>query len=405
MTGVTGLVGQLVTNPAFAGLAGGVGASAVLYQLRAIPATALARAKSSLTVSIAVDNSDDIFQRLALYLGRSDWVNRARRLRMTEHYDDRAQSWRFTPTFGEGLHLLRDDGRWFLVSRSIEQSKGPGTAPGVGRRIETLTLTTLGRSQAAVRRLLERAEAVHQLQETVRVHVWMGGGYMLADQKPRRSLDTVFMPDAQKLTIVDDLQRFLSARDLYRARGTPYRRGYLFSGPPGTGKTTLALALASLSSRSLYIINPQTAGGDTGLQQAFAEAGADAIVVMEDLDTASVSHDRATKPAELVQAQNPVTLSGLLNAVDGLSSRDGRVLILTTNHPERLDPALLRPGRVDRHELIGLLGPAEAATMARAYLPEWSADRIDAWCRTRVPIAPANLQEQLLGVCDREASR
>lgn len=385
---------ELATNPVFAGIAGGAGVSAMLYAARSAPVAAWEWLCRRLTVTLVLDNDDELFARLCIYLAESPYVSRARWLRMTSMYDYAAQEWTWRASFGQGWHLFRDHGRWFLMHRHIEDGN-----KGLAReRLQTITIRSLGASQAAVRGLMLRAERVYLDNPAIRVMVWDKAAWLTADHKPARSIDTLFLPDDQAQRIADDLLTFIGARDAYRRRGTPWRRGYLFEGPPGTGKTTLAFVLASIAKRPIYLINLNTAGGDTGLLSAFCTAEPGAIVVIEDIDSARVTHDRDSSAGATELAVKPeesVTLAGLLNAIDGLASRENRILVVTSNHADRLDPALIRPGRIDRRETIGLLTEETARRMARAWLSE-----DDGWFEAEVlpllPMAPAALQVMLL---------
>jgi hypothetical protein len=390
--GIYETLGTLASNPVFAGVAGGAGMGALLYQLRALPARLSAWLKRSFTVSIVIDNADGVFERLAIYLGRSDYSRRARRLRIAEIYDVELQTMRWEPSFGIGWHFLRDEGGWFALHRSVSDSDAGDTL----KRRETIEIITPGRNQALIRRLIERAEQVNQRQDTVRVYMWHSGCYMLADERPVRPLSSVFIPAAQMRTLVDDMTRFKASRDLYRQRGTPHRRGYLLEGPPGTGKSSLAFALACVSGRAVHIINLSTCGGDTGLLAAFNYAGSSAFIVIEDIDTARVSHSRDEKKEEIAVKSEGVTLSGLLNAIDGMGARDGRILVITTNRPDVLDPALIRPGRIDRRETIGLLEADEARAMVRHFLGDTEQEWFAANVAAKLPLAAATLQEMLL---------
>ncbi|KAK6903977.1 hypothetical protein I203_107488 [Kwoniella mangroviensis CBS 8507] len=172
-----------------------------------------------------------------------------------------------------------------------------------------------------------------------------------------------------KAPLLKDVKNFLSdeEKDWYGARGIPHRRGYLLHGRPGSGKTTLATAIASQLSLDIYIVNPAARGMDDGrLNKASRNCPPQNMTLIEDIDRVMPprpkrgdseddgeddSFDDKTvggaDPGKYGLARSTVTLSGLLNAIDGVSSQEDCILFATTNHPDRLDSALSRPGRFD----------------------------------------------------------
>lgn len=148
---------------------------------------------------------------------------------------------------------------------------------------------------------------------------------------PSRSLDTVILRRGVREQIVDDMTRFLEQRQRYVDIGIPYHRGYLFYGPPGTGKSSLALALSSYFEMSIYSLSLHDLTKDADLTSAVRNLE-DGILLLEDVD--AIGH-------------TGVSESAFFNVLDGIGTPDGLLTVMTTNHPEDLNPTLLRPGRVD----------------------------------------------------------
>jgi chaperone BCS1 len=171
--------------------------------------------------------------------------------------------------------------------------------------------------------------------------------------------------------------------------GVPYHRGYLLYGPPGTGKTSLVSALAAHFSLSIYIINLADFN-DRSLVGAVNNVPANSVLLFEDIDCMKGSQSRiesdsgsaqtggaALSTKQVTPSQNGVTLSGLLNVLDGFAAPTGVLFVMTTNHVERLDPALLRPGRIDYKLYMGKASDRQKVELYRRFYPESS--EAEAW--------------------------
>jgi len=185
---------------------------------------------------------------------------------------------------------------------------------------------------------------------------------------PRRDLATIFLPAAMKARAVDEIGAFLKAKRDYARFGIPYRRTFLLAGAPGLGKTSLIHALASAFNRDIYQLTIGAKTTDAGLAASLRRlrGPSGTFVVLEDVDALF----NTEREIDAARTRHGLSFSGLLNALDGLGAPPGVLVFLTTNHMDRLDPALLRPGRIDT---VLQFEPPSAATvgeMVAALLPD-----------------------------------
>ncbi|KAL8301614.1 hypothetical protein RB597_002167 [Gaeumannomyces tritici] len=379
---------------------------------------------------------------------------------------------RYVPAMGSHGFWFR--GTYFCVYRKRDSMLASSSSTPFGASVvkdtETMVLSCFSFTAEPIKRLLQHVRQDYFKENFVRTVIKrpntsmmrrFGGrnSWSTVANRPVRPMSTVVLDHKQKRQLLSDINEYLHpATPLwYATRGIPLRRGYLFHGPPGTGKTSLSFALAGVFGLDIFVISLlDPALTEEDLVLLFNSLPRRCVVLLEDIDTAGLSRpdddgdskddkddkdtksgtngkgdendddgkseddgagkqtegsgnakeDDKAKAAHLTRQSdkkparsgtatarakrgglgmgghgmenegNGISLSGLLNAIDGVASHEGRVLIMTTNRPEVLDEALIRPGRVDLQVAFGNATQRQACElfqrMYEASQPRWT---------------------------------
>jgi chaperone BCS1 len=299
---------------------------------------------------------------------------------------DKLKPLRITPAAGS--HEFRFRNYKITFKRELDEKR---LSWGMAR--ETLYISGFGRNPDVLKDLLLEAQKMYVDRDGDRTIIYRGNrntdacfDWTRCMARPPRPLSTVVLDEAQKNAFIADIKEYLHpyTRRWYSNSGIPYRRGYMLHGPPGTGKSSLCFAAAGAMHLKIYLVslNSKTLTEDA-LASLFQSLPRRCIVLLEDVDAAGVANKRESttttstsdasgttpsdesksnsgnKPNNPDEEKKPddtnsdtaahqgISLSALLNIIDGVASSEGRILVMTTNHIEKLDSALLRPGRVD----------------------------------------------------------
>jgi len=274
-----------------------------------------------------------------------------------------------------GVHFFRYKNNWIRIERSRDKGMLDITT---GQPFETVTMTSLGRNKEIFGYMLQEAQdlAVSKQEGRTVMYVPMGPDWrQFGFPRKRRPLSSVILDDNLAENILADVKEFISSPHWYTERGIPYRRGYLLYGPPGCGKSSFISALAGELQYSICVMNlgDQTLSDDR-LNHLMSVAPQQSIILLEDIDAAFSRRDGVDKTGNKSTGYYPntVTFSGLLNCLDGVVSTEERLVFMTTNYLERLDSALIRPGRVDVKQIIDLASDSQLCRMYSRFYPEMS---------------------------------
>ena len=210
--------------------------------------------------------------------------------------------------------------------------------------------------------------------------------------QPKRDLQQLILPSKTSSDLRAHLDWFFASSDWFRSNGIPYRTGICLYGPPGTGKTSLVRAIASQWDLSIYSVDFSNLD-DAELKEIIWKVGPKALILIEDIDTIPGAKLRDSQPIQedrnVRTKKIDVTLGGLLNAIDGVVDSDGRVFVMTTNHIEQIDPALLRPGRINLSLKLDYMTPEMFRRGFARFFPDFDIGEQINW---RTDASPALFQ-------------
>ncbi|KAL1812481.1 hypothetical protein ACET3Z_022546 [Daucus carota] len=227
------------------------------------------------------------------------------------------------------------------------------------------------------------------------------------------TFETLAMEPGKKQEIIEDLSTFSKSKDYYARIGKAWKRGYLLYGPPGTGKSTMIAAMANFLSYDIYDLELTAVKDNTELRMLLIGTTSKSIIVIEDIDCSleltgqrkkkEEKPDKGKKEAGKEpkdEGGSKVTLSGLLNFIDGLWSASGgeRIIVFTTNYVEKLDPALTRRGRMDKHVEMSYCSFEGFKVLAKNYLEVEDHPAFDSiqQLMTEALVTPADVAENLM---------
>jgi chaperone BCS1 len=323
------------------------GAGILTFWVKDVPKRMYSFFKRELTTELIITSQNAIFHELLKWIEKKYSNKNFRRLKLSNGLWGRNEN--TTTSIGYGIHCIR----YKKMPLLINLTKEIGGQSSYDK--ETVTITKIGRGRKLFDQLIKEIITLETDCGKTKVYKMEDAWIHVKDQN-KRNIDSVFIEKDKKNILIESLLKFINSEEWYVKNGIPYQLGILFYGAAGTGKTSLIKAVAGYLNYPIYYLSTQRL---SKIESAMSTLPEKCVVVIEDIDTNILTHSREnnndTVDNNIMEGMMSISLSEVLNALDGMFSAHGRILIATTNHIENLDPALIRAGRIDLKLEIGFI--------------------------------------------------
>jgi chaperone BCS1 len=305
------------------------------YSLRSIPATIWRKLKQKFIYSVTVYDYDELFTMIEKWL-YAHHEGKYRTVRA--HYYEKDNQGMVIYRQESDVFYLKYKGKYIVFSKNKEKMEHAQTV----REQYAHQYSISGfRAKEVIKSLFNDIMQFTNNgldKDLLKIRYGVYGDWGQTIRKRVKPLSKVILNKKDKTFLESDITDYTNKQQWYIDVNIPYKRTYLFHGLPGCGKSTLAQSIASELNKTLCVLNLSSVANDNELMRTFTNVPENGILLIEDIDAAFVSRENK---------DSKVSFSCLLNCLDGTMSKEGLITIITTNHIEKLDPALIRPGRID----------------------------------------------------------
>lgn len=372
------------SNIVLAGVMSLWGVSVLTLVFRRVPARIYSWIYGQITTTLELDNSDMGFSQ-ENYMLFMQWLVEQKYAKFTRHYslitygpaiDDILKEGKTAKLgAGSGQHWFFYKRRYFKVNRRMLEKQGNENTKFV------ITVTMFGRKRERLQSLVDEFSYILDRSKIQIYRFRSGDGCWISNSHAlKRDMKSVIVDKRIKDKLIADIKAFYAEQAWYRERGLPWKKTFIFHGLPGTGKTSLVRAIASVFDLSIATIDLNSVS-DNGLASALSTLPNNCLLLMEDFDSCPAVLCRkgmrwlnGQAEFEAIESsrqtwQKAVTLSGVLNALDGVVGIDGVITVMTTNVIDDIDPAIRRKGRTDHEIEFGKLTHKEVVEYIELMFP------------------------------------
>lgn len=352
---------QILSNPVFAGLISIYGIGIATFLLRNVPSKIFYFIERYCSTSITLTSYNDSFHNAIKFFNK-EFVNK--NYRTIKISNGKWGGSRNVKSLGYGHHWC------FLLNRpiKIELIKDSDNKTENDKDVLEIRIWLTWNHKKLNELTKNFEEDFEPKQDVIDIYGFEGEYWEFAKNIPQRTLDSVFLNSQIKQSLSNRLDSFIQSEEFYKTNKIPYQLGILLYGSPGTGKTTLAKAIAAYVNYPLYVLQLKDI---LKIDKAIMYLQNEAVLLIEDIDTVKLSNIRHDEDDDEKQLMPSIgSLSDILNAIDGVFTTEGRILVMTTNFKEKLDSALLRPGRIDLALEIPYIDMDAFISFVNKYFPQ-----------------------------------
>lgn len=341
-------------------LAGGIGLwmlGVVSYILKGIPSSIWSLIKRNVVTKLTIINTHESYYNFIKWYSAMGYNKHSRYIKISNGMFGESEA---IQSLGYGCHYFWYNFRFIIIdltSRSVQ---------GSTQERDEITMTMIGRSHTTFNKLFDVIKTEDKDRNTTIVRIFKYGGWELHSKPEVRGFNTIYLREGIEESIIDLLKVFKSKEDFHKRFGIPYHTGILLHGPHGTGKTSIIKAIANHLNSPVHQLDSSDLGN---IKLAMSSLPRYSLLVIEDIDRNNVTHENDDESSD--KQPQLTNIGDILNSIDGIYSTHGTILIITTNHIEKLDPALIRSGRIDLTLEVGYSDEFSTINCMKSFYPEY----------------------------------
>ena len=321
-----------------------------LYLAKELPKSVFELLKKTLTTTLTINNgayeNEQLFLKISSMMNHSNSEKSVRTLSVDTCFDPSGSA-KVYISFGYGFHIMRYGGELLFVKKNKLEKVG------TYKVIDEISMTKIGRSHSIFNKMVAENSKDSEEKDKISILTFKDKKWSVSSKEKKRPSSSLAIDEDVFYSIDSHIDYFINNKSEYDRLGLNYKTSFILHGKTGTGKTSIIKSIASDRNMNLCVININSMS-DRSFSEAIISAPANSIILIEDFDSSSTLKIRDALPEsekltvnDDVDSYSPLTLTGVLNTLDGVSSLNGNIVFMTTNHLEKIDSAVYRSGRID----------------------------------------------------------